>query len=765
VQVLTISAEVQSRGGSEIIGSLLPSDTRHFKVRKAVSLDPLPRSESLALLCRLAPRLKSEPPEVLYPVADQLGDLPSAIDLAGHYLKERASLLPQEYLAELGDISLLRRHEALQHWAEVSSLPQAVPLTMAFLHLWHCLDIAKPVDILAQRLFVLAGYCAPDTPIPPIVLKAAVKAPREPHHVEEHLPVPFLLGDLHGIPPSRSSTTIDHVPSSPIQRFKQRLFPARAATVEEQASRLFDGALKRLIDLGLLVGRSDAPMISLLLGNLACGLAEEPAVESLTADQPLLQLAEALAQVTYESFVSDQIQLCALRPHIEAVAPLCEVENPELSAKLWNNLGAYLLGIKEFSSAQVCLQHVLLIDERLYGSEHPKVMDDLNNLGVVLEALGDQPSAQQHYARALEISEHANGQPPAAAATTLKNLGILLRQQGDLSAAQRLFERAVQVSEQVYGPEHPMVAGSLNELGLLMQDRGDLESAQQNFMRALRIDERVYGPQHAALITALNNLAIALRDWGDLPGARQQLERALHIEEHVYGVQHPKVAARLNNLGSVLKAEGNLVGARQRYEQALRIDEQAYGPHHPKVIANHDRLGEVLIDLGDLLGAKRHLERSIEATEQIYGPEHPDVAASLNNLGIVLQLLGSLPQAKQQLERALQIGEKTYGPEHPNVVACRYHLGGVLKDLGDLRGAKEQFERGLSAAEHAYGTDHPEIAMRLNSLGCVLSDLGDYQSAKQHFERAMSICQHLPQTEEPLKRAVQINLEAVRRKT
>ena len=63
----------------------------------------LERGESLCLLRKLAPGLKKETDEALGGVAERLGDLPLALDLAGRFFKDNPGLTPGEYLGELDE--------------------------------------------------------------------------------------------------------------------------------------------------------------------------------------------------------------------------------------------------------------------------------------------------------------------------------------------------------------------------------------------------------------------------------------------------------------------------------------------------------------------------------------------------------------------------------------------------------------------------------------------------------------------------------------
>ena len=95
-------------------------------------LGVLEREESVGLLRKLAPRHKSAEAE-LEQVAERLGDLPLALDLAGRYLQERPELGVAEYLAELEAEGNLLEHTSLLDWTEHSPTQHETNVAATFL--------------------------------------------------------------------------------------------------------------------------------------------------------------------------------------------------------------------------------------------------------------------------------------------------------------------------------------------------------------------------------------------------------------------------------------------------------------------------------------------------------------------------------------------------------------------------------------------------------------------------------------------------------
>jgi len=553
--------------------------------------------------------------EELDRLAKRLGHLPLALELAGRYLAGLPRVTVAGYLEKLAEVWL---HPSMRSWREELGNPTGhdLDLLATFAASWE-----QVLDEAARRVFLIAGYCAPNEAIPCEVLE-------------------------------------------------------RAAELDEEGC---DEAVGVLAGLGLVeVEDPEAgPVVHPLLAEYgrAVTAAEGEEAEVLGAVAgALVRLArEANARMDETGSPSHFVPLL---PHIRVMA---DRETPEDAGSLWVNLGYYLDRVADYAGAKEVCERAVAVGERVYGREHAEVALRVNNLGGVLRDLGDLVGARAAYERALAIDERVFGPEHPKVAIHVNNLGLVLQDLGDLAEARECFARALAIDERVYGPEHPNVARDVNNLGTVLKDLGDLAGARECFARALAIFEQVLGPEHPNVATLVNNLGSVLQDPGDLAGARAAFERALAIDERVFGPEHSNVATDVNNLGLVLRDLGDLAGARECFERALGIDERVFGPEHPKVARDVNSLGLVLRDLGDLAGARESFERALTIDERVFGPEHPSVATRVNNLGVVLRDQGDLAGAREAFERALAIFERFLPEGHPSIETVR----GNLEALGE----------------------------------------------------------------------------------
>jgi tetratricopeptide (TPR) repeat protein len=706
-------------------------------------LDVLPRSDGRRLLFRLAPRLEATPEEDLQRLCASLGDLPLALHLAGSYLKDVPLLKVKDYLDEL-EINLLA-HESQSDWLRYTATAHEASLVATFDLSWQRLE--GDAFALERAMFVVAGWCAANIPIPNEILGQAAQPAK---------PLTGFFASLFGRGAKSSSAAPQPLTKSGLAR-----------------------ALSRLVVLGLLEATENGVKIHPLVSEFARSLDEgyrglSSLVSVLTKQcnqvsdsglpGPFLplrvhaQTAAGWAKTAHLQNVAylyismsfcylDLADMTAARSAVEQAVAMDEAEHgswSEILAMDLTALASILANQYDFSAAQDVLERVLAINERLHGPKHPEVARVLTDLSFNYRQLADQPAARAACERALAIDERAFGPVHAAVAEDLNCLADLLREAGDLKAARAALERALGIHERVYGPDHPTVAADLNYLGDLLRSLGDLQGARALFERALALSESINGPQHPDVSRSLTRLAWISQELGDFSKANEMLERAYHIDQQVYGDDHPVVARAVSNLGFLRRDLGDTAGQRQAYERAIQILERAYGTEHPEVAQELMNLSSCLQEQGDEQGARQAVERALSINIHAYGPDHITVAQALSSLAYLLQVSHDLPGARDAYERSLAVLEHVYGPTHPEMTRDISSLGDVLIGLGDLDGARVAYWRALEIIESVYGPMHKDIAVYSMDLGDILRGLGDLDGALAAYQRALPILEQQP---------------------
>jgi tetratricopeptide (TPR) repeat protein len=309
-------------------------ETRFPHARKG-SPDPEAGGGDLAI--PLERDLGEEEREMLDALAERLGHLPLALELAGRYIVSFDSpgfvgLSVADYLEELAEQRSSLEHESMQNWDQESGGPTKhdLDLMATFDLSWQRLE--EKEDHVAQRIFLLAGYCAPNEPIPRDLLR-------------------------------RAGAGEDGEPLS---------------------GKTYGRALNLLTGLGLLEQDADAhdtgPTIHPLLAEYARALPPFPSPNVGRGERAgergegLTALADTLATMTNEANetgLPERFQ--PLRTHARAVAAWAEEAELEKAGMLWNNLGYHLKMMADYEGARASLERALGLWREAYGEKHPQV--------------------------------------------------------------------------------------------------------------------------------------------------------------------------------------------------------------------------------------------------------------------------------------------------------------------------------------------------------------------------------------------------------
>lgn len=580
-----------------------------------IALGVLRRDASLDLLrhhCPDADRL------TLDAIAEELGDLPLALHLAGSYLyRYRRAISPADYLEQLRQPDLLA-HPSLQgHTFSPTGHIQHVGRTFSLGY--DRLDPDDARDILARGLLVRMAHFAPGEPVWYDLLVRTV-----------------------GINQND-----------------------RAASL-----RVAD-AFTRLIELGLVETESDNVLrmhrlIAVFVQQVAEGELEETrqAVEQVVFDE-----------IAYVNRRGYPVPLLARQAHLRSVVDVARARDDSRSAALCSELGTYLWQVGDFDGAKPYYEKALSIRQKLFGEQHLATAESLHLLGNLLRDTDQFAAARAAYAKALAVRQRLLGEEHLDVAETLNSLGWLLWQERQVEPTRQYLERALAIGEKLLGEEHRLIADYANNLGLCLQDCvGDLPGAQRCFEKSLRIRQRVLSDNHPLVAISLNNMGYVLHTQGLLDEARRYYERTLALRLKLWGSDHADVAVTLKNLGTVVQDLGDLEEARTLLERALATYIRALGDEHSRTSFCLDSLGRLHQQLGDLDGAQVYLDWALNVRRKTFRPDHPHLATSLEHLADVMLAKGERATAKLYLTEALVIRQNAQGADHALTVTTARRL-------------------------------------------------------------------------------------------
>lgn len=135
----------------------------------------------------------------------------------------------------------------------------------------------------------------------------------------------------------------------------------------------------------------------------------------------------------------------------------CNFRTVEM-ARLSNEVAFHLENRARYAEAEPLYQQALEIRKEVSGEKHPATATCLNNLADLYRVQGRYEEAEPLFRQALEIRKEVLGERHPDTAQSLNNLAMLYRAQERYEEAEPLFKRALGIFEQTLGVNHPHTA-------------------------------------------------------------------------------------------------------------------------------------------------------------------------------------------------------------------------------------------------------------------------------------------------------------------
>ncbi|MGA9351816.1 MAG: tetratricopeptide repeat protein, partial [Anaerolineae bacterium] len=215
-----------------------------------------------------------------------------------------------------------------------------------------------------------------------------------------------------------------------------------------------------------------------------------------------------------------------LRTRLEQAVRAAEVEGHQRDAAAFSWCQAILLGnLGDLDTARQEYERTLAIFDEL--GERSSVAGLLHELGVLAQATGEYDQARRLYRQSLDINEELGDR--AGIARTLHELGRLAQATGEYDEARRLYRQSLDINEEL--GNRAVIAQTLGELGRLAYNEGDQADAEKLYRQAMAILQEIGDVVNASIW--MFNLALLCEGQGRLDEALPLLERVVETFERV----------------------------------------------------------------------------------------------------------------------------------------------------------------------------------------------------------------------------------------
>ena len=364
----------------------------------------------------------------------------------------------------------------------------------------------------------------------------------------------------------------------------------------------------------------------------------------------------------------------------QALQLALQLKDDDITAGVYNNLGAVAQKRGELANAETYLLLALDLDQSLHPND-PFIAELWGNLSVVATTQGNYARAEQYSERAIALETKAGPSAEFDLSKTLNNLADIKLKNHDPKESATLLTRALEIQTRL-APESVDIAITLTTYGMALTTEGSLNGAAEQFQRALSIFEQINAQSMDAAEChyQLAQLYLAKQEWAravDHHRIAEEIRAALAPKSIVHAESLAALAALENRLGQPTVAV-------QHYNHALdildsqssfltRASNMSFASAYAKYYAQFVSL---LVQQGDTRRAFEILERSrartllrtlTERQLNVHGPIPASILAKERHIETLLtdlssrriRLLSQPPDSKLLHQIDAQIAELT----------------------------------------------------------------------------------------------------------
>ncbi|RYP41795.1 hypothetical protein DL767_000811 [Monosporascus sp. MG133] len=214
----------------------------------------------------------------------------------------------------------------------------------------------------------------------------------------------------------------------------------------------------------------------------------------------------------------------------------------------------------QWEEAEKLEVQVMEICKTKLGADHPNTLTSIANLALTLWNQGRWEEAEKLFVQVMEIRKTKLGPDHPDTLTSMNNLASTFRNQGRWEEAEKLEVQAMEIRRTKFGADHPDTLTRMNNLASTLWNQDRWEEAEKLFVQVMEIRTTKLGADHPSTLTSMNNLAFTWKTQGRLGDALDLMQECCSLRTRVLGPEHPDTISSISDLRG-WQREQDLYGA------------------------------------------------------------------------------------------------------------------------------------------------------------------------------------------------------------
>jgi tetratricopeptide (TPR) repeat protein len=400
-----------------------------------------------------------------------------------------------------------------------------------------------------------------------------------------------------------------------------------------------------------------------------------------------------------------------LLPHVTSDSTELAKSQDAKVRELALNMMRYLYQSGDYTSCRTLAERFIEQWIKDSGADSRDVLRGQRHLGNVLRVLGQYQESFNLTEEMLQKSKVIMGDKDSLTLNLRNSFGADLRARGDFREALRLDENTRTLLEETLGAEHPRSLRLISSLALDYGLNSDYSKAKELYKGVFTPMSSVEAKvTNAEVLGVWTGIAWSSRLLGEFRDALDVIEEALEYARETLGAEHIATLRSANLLTMVCRCfqdrrDEALELARSSFELSKRL----FGEDHPDTLAIGISLSNLLrtIGQGHHARALELAEDTVARYPAAYGPEHPYNYGCLGNQALLTRLRGDAATARRLNGQALVGLEAGLGRDHHYTLTVATNLASDLAMLEFHREAVELGQDTFARLVRLLGRDHP----------------------------------------------------------
>jgi len=276
------------------------------------------------------------------------------------------------------------------------------------------------------------------------------------------------------------------------------------------------------------------------------------------------------------------------------------VRAQKIFANINNNLAGLYRSMGRYRDSLPLTEKAVLVNERIFGKNHPRLGIDMAGLAILKRDLGDYAESEKLFQQARLLLTSAIGRNNRHVGAILYHMAPLALIQKNDDEALKLAKEALGVFKKLFGNEQSIYEMRTRMIMAEIKSiQGQQKEAQRDLDHAEMINQSKHYGHAAALRILLLRAAILIRQ-SEFQDANTLIKKYQEFSTGVKYSNNPLLGELSLIMGRVYSGTGQLKAAETELEKAQQLFSISLGPQHPKRAAALRELAQVQSNLGKL---------------------------------------------------------------------------------------------------------------------------------------------------------------------